>query len=72
MAWYRERAWQQTIAILLVLTGAVLIYGDAGGSDELDGGALLGVLLFALGIAAPLIAQALHAYREDTARNDDV
>jgi hypothetical protein len=71
MAWYRERAWQQTISIVLVLAGAGLIYGGATGPDQLGGGAWLGIVLFGLGIAAPLISQALHAYREDTATDED-
>lgn len=71
MDWLRDRAWQQVIAILLVIAGSVLIYAGAAGSDELQGMALGGVVLFAVGIAAPLATQALHAYREDTARNED-
>lgn len=72
MAWLRERAWQQTIAILLVLVGAVLIYRGAAGTGALDGTALAGVALFAIGLVAPLISQALHAYDENTAESEDV
>lgn len=70
MDWLGDRAWQQVIAILVVLAGAGLIYRGADGAS-LDATALTGIVLFALGIAAPLVAQALRAYREDTARDED-
>jgi len=71
MAWLRERAWQQVIAIIVVLAGSALIYVNAADGGELNGAARFGVALFTLGIAAPLATQVLHAYREQTARDED-
>ncbi|MGD9617927.1 MAG: hypothetical protein AB7H90_22435 [Alphaproteobacteria bacterium] len=72
MAWLRDRAWQQGIAILLALAGAVLIYFGARPAGELGGVALTGIVLFATGIALPLIVELLRMHREDTARSEDV
>jgi hypothetical protein len=70
--WIRDRAWQQGIAILLALAGALLVYVGGHRTGELGGMALAGVALFAAGIALPLIAEVLRARREDTAWSEDV
>lgn len=72
MRWLRERAWQQAIAILLVLAGAVLIYLGAAGTGALDGKAVAGAALFATGLAAPLVSQAVQGQRADSTRSEDV
>ena len=71
MAWLRDPAWQQGVAILIVIAGAFLIYRGAAVTQPGEV-AILGVTLFCGGIALPLISQAFGARREDTARNEDV
>lgn len=72
MGWIKDAAWQQGLAILLVVAGAVLIYRGAAATGELAGIAPLGVVLFGCGIALPLISQALRVRRENAARSEDV
>lgn len=72
MAWLRDPAWQQGLAIVFVVTGAILIYHGAAGTGELSRIALLGVALFAIGIALPLITQGLRAQRANAAKSEDV
>lgn len=72
MAWLRDRAWQQGIAILLALAGASLIYLGARHTGELGGVGLIGVALFVIGIAVPLVAEILRANRETTSKSEDV
>lgn len=72
MTWLRDPAWQQGLAILLVVVGAILIYRGATAAGELGLRALFGVVLFAIGIALPLISQAFRAHRESAAKSEDV
>lgn len=72
MTWVRDPAWQQGVAILLVVAGAIQIYHGAAGTGELGGIALLGIALLAIGIALPLITQALPAQRANAAKIEDV
>lgn len=72
MAWIRDRAWQQGIAILLALAGAALVYAGAHRTGELGGMALTGVALLAVGIALPLVTELLRMHRESMDRNEDV
>jgi hypothetical protein len=71
MTWLRDPAWQQGVAILLVVVGAFLIYRGAA-VTEARGLALLGMALFGIGIAFPLISQALSPPNEHTTRSEDV
>ena len=71
MAWLRDPAWQQGVAILLVIAGASLIYRGAAVTEPGEI-AILGVTLFSVGIALPLISQAFGARRKDTGRSEDV
>jgi hypothetical protein len=71
MAWLRDPAWQQGLAILLVVAGAIQIYFGAA-AMELSRIALVGVALFGIGIALPLISQAFRAHRENAAKCEDV
>lgn len=64
MDWIRERAWQQTIAINLVVLGAILTYLGAARGEELGSLAWTGIALMAIGIGAPLVSQIFHAYRD--------
>lgn len=75
MDWLKDPAWQQGVAILVVVAGSILIYrGAAGAADagELSGMALFGVVLFSVGIALPLISQVLGARPESTVKSEDV
>lgn len=65
MDWIRERAWQQTIAINVVILGAVLTYLGAADGRPVGPLALTGVSLMAIGIGAPLVSQLLRAAREE-------
>ena len=71
MTWFRDPAWQEGLAILLVMAGAIVIYRGAAATEP-GGIALLGVALFGIGIALPLVAQAVHAHRAKTVRSEDV
>ena len=71
MSWLRDPIWQLGLAILLVVAGAILIYSGAPGADELGGTALFGIVLFGLGVALPLISQAVRAHRENVAKSED-
>ena len=71
MAWLRDPAWQQGVAILLVIAGASLIYRGAAVTEP-GKIVILGVTLFSVGIALPLISQAFGARRKDTGRSEDV
>lgn len=69
----RDRAWQQGIAILLVLAGSILIYLGARDMQSSGATAWAGMVLFATGIAVPLAAQLFRASPEDdTGRCEDV
>jgi hypothetical protein len=72
MSWIRDPAWQQGLAIVLVVLGAILIYRGTATAGELGTVALLGVTLFAIGVALPLISPAFRAHRANAAKSEDV
>lgn len=72
MAWLKDAAWRQGIAILFVVAGAALTYRGAAGSNALDPTALFGFALFCTGIALPLISQIFVAHHESTGKSEDV
>ena len=72
MSWLKDPAWQEGLAILLVVTSALLIYRGVSVEGELGGVALLGMVLFGIGIALPLISQVLQTHRENKLRSEYV
>lgn len=72
MGWLRDPAWQQGLAILLVIAGAALIYLGAARTEQLGGMAHLGVGLFVLGVGVPLVAQVLRAPRAASGKSEEV
>lgn len=70
MDWLRDRAWQQVIAGVLVILGATLIHLGAAETGEMNATAWSGLAVFTIGMATPLVSQALHAFREGTDRDE--
>jgi hypothetical protein len=72
MGWLKDAVWQQGLAIVLVVAGAVLIHLDAAGSGALGGRGWVGFALFAAGVALPLLGELHRSRREYTAGVEDV
>ena len=72
MSWLKDPAWQQGVAILLVVAGAILTYHGAAGANELSAKAKVGFALFCIGIAVPLLSQLLGLRRESPGKCEDV
>lgn len=53
MAWWRDPVWQEGVAIVSVVAGAVLVYLGAADSGELRGAAPWGAVLFVAGVLLP-------------------
>lgn len=64
MEWLRERVWQLGLAILLALAGTLLIYLGSADDGSLDVVAGLGLALFALALAVPILSKAIKAAQE--------
>lgn len=63
MEWIKVRVWQLGIAIMFALTGAVIIY--LAGTDEVNQTLLwIGLILFLIAMAVPLIAKIFEAVQE--------
>lgn len=72
MAWLKDPAWQQGLAIVLVVVGAILTYRGAAAAGELERSRPSRRRAVDLGVALPLISQAFRAHREDAAKSEDV
>ncbi len=61
MKWLHDAVWQQGVAILLVTGGAALVYRSPQHDPT---GLLPGFLLFAAGIALPLVSGLWRTHRQ--------
>lgn len=69
MNWLRDAVWQQGIAIVLMISGAAWIHRTA---QDPDATLLAGFLLFAAGIALPLVSGLWRTQRGKQRPSDDV
>lgn len=73
MDWLRDRVWELGIGILLVIVGAALMYLDGADDGEmaLIGLGGIGMVLFALALAIPLVRKAVQVAQDDEASDEE-
>lgn len=64
MDWLKERVWQLGLAILLAFVGVTFIYLGTADDAALGPMAMVGLLLFAVALAIPLVSKAMKSIEE--------